>query len=225
MRVDQIKALKAAALTGFLEAAKAIPVAGDFIAAGGEAVAAYMDAIEEMKDLPEAARGAIEALEGDYRRMLARESVPYREGKEDTLELAMLATLKIVMQYGLEAEALVNDVGLDAARAAQRTLERGVRVLEGLYDTEARDLTRRLVREYYVILLSRRDAFDYVAMESMKALLARSAELERGMRTLLERLPEGHGRVEPRPPVNLPAASETFVGREEEMARLMERLD
>ena len=233
MRVDQIKALKAAALTGFLEAAKAIPVAGDFIAAGGEAVTAYMDAIEEMKDLPEAARGAIEALEGDYRRMLARESVPYREGKEDTLELAMLATLKIVTQYGLSAGELVNKAGLDATKAARLALDRGAVVLDELYDTDARALTRRLVGAYYVILLEHKDAFDFVAFEGLKTLLERSAELERripadldsmlkAISAKLDRLGAGE---RPRPPVNLPAASETFVGREGEMARLMERLD
>jgi len=100
MNEDRIKALKAAGLTAFLGVAKTIPVAGNFIAAGGDAVAAYMDAMEAMKELPEAAQEAIKALKDDYRQMLQRESDHYRGDGETILALSLTATITLITHYG-----------------------------------------------------------------------------------------------------------------------------
>ena len=160
----------------FVEGAAAIPVVGVAIAATMAGLTVYLHELEENQDLPDQARDALKQLANEYRQLVAREARRRSRDDDNTLEVALTAALEIVTGQGLSARELVEEAGLDANRAAKLTLERGRATLDGLYDRAAMELTRRLVKDYYRILLQHEDAFDLVAVDALRTLLARTPD-------------------------------------------------
>ena len=135
---DRMQALRQAGLATFVEVVKAIPVVGDFVAAGVAGVSTYLDEIEKSRDLPEHASIALRQLAADYERLLEDESKDHAQ--DNTLALALPATLQILIRHGLSAAELVDEAALDASQAAQLTLKRAQDEIVALFDTDAREL-------------------------------------------------------------------------------------
>jgi hypothetical protein len=92
----------------------------------------------------------------------------------------LVVTLEILSTQGLSANDLVRKAGLEGERAAKLTLQREQvkKTLIKLYDTNAQELTKRLVREYYHTLLSHKDALNHLGVEALRTILGRQSDLE-----------------------------------------------
>jgi len=172
-------------LAALVEGAKAVPGVGSLIAAAIVGAGEYLKETISAPELSKQARDAVRQLAHEYRELLAHEFLRHRD--DNTLELALVATLEILSTQGLSADDLVGKAGLDGERAAKLTLQREQvkETLTKLYDTMAQELTKRLVREYYRILLSHKDALNHLGVEALRAILERQSDLETKLNTQL----------------------------------------
>jgi len=153
-----------------------IPALGPVLQA---AVQAYQEALPP-PTLPEQAQRELRALAADYGQMLRAEGA----GKpQETFEGALGAALDALNRYGLDGGQLAQ-VDFDPDRAARLTLERAAAALDDL-DEPGRALARRLVRDYYRVLLTHREAIQALSVPAFAELLQRSAALERRLEELL----------------------------------------
>ena len=173
---DRIVLLKKAGIAALVDGIKAVPGVGSLVVAGVVGTGVYLEGAIVAPELPEQARDALQQLAEDYRLLLAREARNHPD--DNTLELALVATLDILSTLGLSAEALVEEAGLDADKAAQLTLQRAEQKVEALLDSKAQDLTRRLVADYYRILLGHKEALDMVGVAALQTILARLPDFE-----------------------------------------------
>lgn len=177
------KALKRAALAALIEAADALPGLGPLLAGAGTF---YQELRRLPRDLPTEARDAVQAMAGDFQASLEREA-PSAAGQ--TLTIALSEALAILAAHGLSDEELVRKAGLTADVAAQRTLEREASRLR-LLEADVEAMARRLVEEYYRVLLSHRDALAHVGVPALETLLARTEGLEQALRELADLMRE-----------------------------------
>ena len=173
---DRSALLKKAGISALVEGIKAVPGVGSLVVAGVVGSGVYLDGTITAPELPEQARDALRQLTEDYRELLANEARNHPD--DNTLELALVATLEILATQGLSAAELARDAGLDAAEAARLTLQRADGQVQDLYDDQARALTRRLVGDYYRILLGHKDALDLVGAPALQTILARLSDVE-----------------------------------------------
>ena len=167
---DSIRALGRAALAALLEAVKdLVPGFGPIHAAW----TAYHDALRP-EDLPDQVRDALRRMRQDYQRLLEPK---LREQAGETVARALQETVGILERCGLSPEELVAEAGLDAERAARRVLDRAARELQSL-DEPVWALVKRMVGDYYRVLLGHRDALAYVGVEALRELLRRTEGLE-----------------------------------------------
>ena len=176
--------LKKAGIAALVEGIKATPGVGPLLVAGVAGSGAYLEGMITAPELPQQARDALQQLAEDYRTLLAREA--RNHAGDNTLELALVATLDILSRQGLTADELARDAGLDAQQAAKLTLQRAEPQLQALYDSQARALTERLVGEYYRILLGHKDALDLVGVSALQTLLARLPDYEAKLQPRLD---------------------------------------
>ena len=170
---DRIQLWTRVGLAALVEGAKAVPGVGSLIAAAIGGAGEYLKETTSAPELSKQARDAVRQLAHEYRELLAHEFLRHRD--DNTLELALMATLEILSTQALSANDLVRKAALDADRAAELTLQREQvkKTLNSLYDTNAQELTEWLVREYYRILLSHKEAFDAVGVVALRAILTR----------------------------------------------------
>ena len=175
---DRIQLWTRVGLAALVEGAKAIPGVGSLIAAAIANAGEYLKETISETELPGQARDAVRQLAHEYGELIASEVRAHKDDK--TLELALVATLEILSSQGFSVDDLVEKAGLDGKRAAKLTLQREQvkEKLTKLYDTSAQELTKRLVREYYRILLSHKGALDHLGVEALRTILARQSDLE-----------------------------------------------
>lgn len=168
---DRGEALKRAILAALIEAADALPGIGPFLAGAGTL---YRELRQVPRDLPTEARRVVRAMAGDFQAFLARETPRHAD---QTVALALLETLAILDEHGMSADELAREAELDAALAARLTLDRAAPRLR-LLEADIADLARRLVGEYYRVLLTHRGALSQVGVPALQELLERTAGLE-----------------------------------------------
>ena len=180
---DRVQLWTRVGLAAFVEGAKAVPGVGSLLAAAVAGAGEYLKETTSASELPEQARGAVRQLAQDYRELIESE-LRSRPG-DNSLELALVATLDILSAKGLSANELAGKADLDADLAARLTLqqEQVKKTLESLYDTQAQELTEKLVGEYYYILLRNKNALSYLGLDALRTILARQSDFE----TKLER--------------------------------------
>ncbi len=131
---ERIGLLKKAGLVALVEGVKAIPGVGSLVVAGVAGTGAFLQETIAAPELPEQAHDALQQLVEDYRQMLAAEAEKHPD--DNTLEVALVATLEILTTQGLSAEELVAEAGLDTTQAARLTLQRAEKALTSLYDNK-----------------------------------------------------------------------------------------
>ncbi len=173
---DRIKLLTKVGFAALVEAAKAVPGVGSLIAAAVAGTGVYLEEIIAARDLPKEARQELRRLVHDFRDLL--ESELKSHPNDNTPEIALVATLEILAKHGLSAEELVTKANLDVGRAGMLTLAHAEQQLKAIYDTKAQELTERLVREYYRILLTHKEALNAVGVPALRILLAQQSDFE-----------------------------------------------
>ena len=169
---DRIKLLTKVGIAALVEGIKAIPGVGSLIAAAVAGAGAYLEETIKAPDLPEQARDVVLQLKEDYRELLTSELHDHLD--DNQLKLVLETTLEIVGLHGLSADELVEKARLDADTAAGLTFrQERVKEIFASLDSDARELTERLVTEYYRILLRRKDALNQIGVEALKAILNR----------------------------------------------------
>jgi tetratricopeptide (TPR) repeat protein len=175
---QQGEALKRAVLAALIEAADALPGVGPFLAGAGTL---YRELRQMPRDLPTEARRVVQAMARDFQAFLVQEAPRHAE---QTVAVGLLETFAILSEHGLSADELTREAELDATRAARRTLDRAVDHLR-LLEADIEALVRRLVGEYYSVLLTHREALDHVGVPTLRALLERTHQMERDLRDLV----------------------------------------
>ena len=137
---DRIHLWTRVGLVTLVEGAKAVPGVGSLIAAAIAGASEYLKEMKSADELPKQARDAVHQLAHEYRELLAHESLEHTD--DNTLELALVATLETLSTQGLSANDLVRKAGLDGELAAKLTLQREQvkETLTKLYDTNAQEL-------------------------------------------------------------------------------------
>ena len=168
--VDHSRNLKRATLAALIEAANAISGVGPLLAGAG---AFYRELKEASGVLPDEIQQALQAMATDFRAFLKNET-----GKQGTKTVgqALLETLALLDRYGLSLQDLV-EADLDADKATSHTMKEGQTFLRPL-DQPVQDMTRRLVTEYYRVLLGHREALNQVGVKALATLLKRLTRLE-----------------------------------------------
>ncbi len=163
-------------LAALVEAAKAVPGVAPLIAVAIAGGSVYLEAVATAPDLPRQVRSELRSMVKNYRDML--ESELKSHPNDNTPERALVATLEILAKHGLSAEELVTKVKLNVGQAGKLTLTRAKQRLNSLYDTKAQELTKRLVREYYGILLAHKEALSAVGVPALRTLLALQSDFK-----------------------------------------------
>ena len=170
---DRVQLWTRVGLVALVEGVKAVPGVGSLLVVAVAGAGEYLEEMISAPELPKQARDAVRQLAKDYRELLASEVRAHLD--DNAMELALTAVLEILSTQGLSVDDLVEKAGLNGGRAARLTLQREQvkETLTRLYDIKAQELTERLVREYYRILLSHKDALNHVGVEALEGILLR----------------------------------------------------
>lgn len=162
------EAVKRAGLAALIKAAEAIPGVGSVMAGAGTF---YQEWTKTLSNLPGEAREIVQSMANDLEAFLKQEGDHHAS---HIVGVALVEVLAILDKHGLSSDELVTTAGLDADKAARCALDQAKDKLR-LLDADIESLVRRVVKEYYCVLLKHNDAMSHVGVPALQALLDMSS--------------------------------------------------
>ncbi len=162
-----------------LEAIGQIPVLGVLTKAAWQAYQATRPA----ELLTERAKNELRRMAMEYAQFLETET---KSKEAEEFSRLYSATLDVINRWGLSLPQLASEAHLEPEAAARLTFERAAADLD-ILDHSQQQQVRRLVQEYYRLLIDNKDALESLGIPALKGLLDGMVQLSERLESLLNR--------------------------------------